>query len=251
MIVVADTHLHLYPCYDSAAFFDRLRRNLLGYRADARAALLAERFDCDAFGELEAGRLRTGSASVRETGESGALLVRWNGDGVFLFAGRQIVTAERIEVLAAVTASRIADGAPAAETVQAVIDGGGVPIVSWAPGKWFGRRGAIVAALLDRFSPGQLLLGDSTLRPTVWPTPRLMRAARRRGFPVVAGSDPLPFRGEERFAGAYASRIEGAFDPNRPVSSMRQLLRAGAVGAVLGRRCGPLEVLGRLRRHKR
>jgi len=52
----------------------------------------------------------------------------------------------------------------------------------------------------------------------------MFREARARGFAVVAGSDPLPFRGEERFVGSYASAVDAALDPVQPLASLRALL---------------------------
>jgi hypothetical protein len=54
---------------------------------------------------------------------------------------------------------------------------------------------------------------------------------------VIAGTDPLPFPGEERLLGSYASVFEGTIDPERPVESARRLLRTASAGAATaGRR---------------
>jgi hypothetical protein len=87
----------------------------------------------------------------------------------------------------------------------------------------FGRR-RIVEGLLEGTSPKDLLIGDSSLRPAGWPEPGLMRAARRAGFRIVAGSDPLPFAGEERMLGRYGVAGDGAFDPRCPAASLRRWL---------------------------
>jgi hypothetical protein len=76
-----------------------------------------------------------------------------------------------------------------------------------------------------------------------------MRAARKRGFSVIAGSDPLPVPGEEKYAGTFATVFEGDFDAAKPVSAMRALLKVR--GIIAGRRCGPLEVLQRLRKNSK
>jgi hypothetical protein len=96
--------------------------------------------------------------------------------------------------------------------------------VAWSPGKWTGARGRLVEALVEETPPGGLLLADTALRPRGWPEPRLMRRARAKGFGVLAGSDPLPFPGEERRIGCYATCWEGSFDPERPAASVRAAL---------------------------
>jgi len=167
-----------------------------------------------------------------------------------LVAGRQIVTAERIEVLGLAMPGRVDDGRPAPDTVAAVQAAGGVPVLAWAPGKWFFARGRVVLDIIARHPPGALLLGDTTLRPTVWPEPAIMRAARKRGYGIAAGSDPLPFAGEEARMGAYASVIEAPFDAQNPLASARAALRQGPARCV-GRRGSLPEVVRRLRALRR
>ena len=129
-----------------------------------------------------------------------------------------------------------------------MLEAGGVPVVGWAPGKWFFGRGKIVASLIESCDPGQLAVGDTILRATCWAEPLLMRAARRRGCTVLAGSDPLPFAGEEVRAGTYATVLEGAFDKQKPRSSLRELLQTGSA-CTMGRRNGPVLMLQRLRKN--
>jgi hypothetical protein len=236
MTVIADTHVHIYPFHDRVALLDGAFRRLaaLAPTAGASAICLTERHDCHAFRDLPGERVETNA-------------VKW-GDG-WIFAGRQIVTRERLEVLALTIDAELADGQPIADVLQRIRDAGGVPVLSWAPGKWFFKRGEVMTKLIETSAPGDFLLGDTSLRPTIWPEPCLMSAAQKRGFSIVAGSDPLPVRGEEEIAGTYATVIEGNFDAAKPVSSMRALLKAR--GSFVGRRCGPLEVFARLKNNHR
>jgi hypothetical protein len=227
--LIADTHVHLYPCYDFPAALATLADNLAAHGDGVRAAFLAERRDCRAFAAIREGSLALapGPRELRPLRDDGAVALT-SGDAppVYLFAGRQIVTAERIEVLALTVDLALRDGLPAADVVAAVLEAGGVPVLGWSPGKWSFARGALVRALLRRRSPGEILVGDTALRPASAPEPRAMREARRLGIGVVAGSDPLPFPGEERYLGTYVTVLEGAFDAEHPVGSARRLLRA-------------------------
>jgi hypothetical protein len=226
MHLTADAHVHLYPCYDLRLALDNLRHNLAGLDAGAVAmAFLAERSDCHFFRELVERAPEMLKAPVRVERFDNALLLREEGyPDIYIFAGRQVISAERVELLALTTDTHIPDGLPAFEAVELIRRAGGVPVISWAPGKWFCGRGKVVENLLERFAPGTLLVGDTSLRPVVWLTPVLMKWAIRRGFGLVAGSDPLPFPGEEKMMGTYGIRMEAEFDRADPARSMRAVL---------------------------
>ena len=236
--VVADTHVHLHPCYDLGLALVSLCANLARHGEGVRAGFLAERGDHRIFAALRDGSLRPGRGfAVQRLPEAGVLLLESEGRQVYLFGGRQIVTAERIEVLALGADIDLADGLPVERVIAAVQAADGVPVISWSPGKWWGSRGRRVAELLRRSQPGDLLLGDTALRPRSGPEPRRMREARRRGLAVIAGTDALPLHGEERILGTYATVFEGTFDKERPLQSARQLLRSpGAYAGTCGTR---------------
>jgi len=236
MSFIADTHAHLYPAYPLGQALVRAEQTLarLAQRAGAgeaaRVILLVESHPHRAFEALSTGRLGSERADVTvEPGaESGALRVRVPGGDLHVLAGRQLVAAERVEVLALTVDADIPDGLPLAQLVTRVLDAGGIPVLAWALGKWLFARGRAVEALLRAFGPEQLLVGDSAMRPVGWGEPLPMRAARRRGYAILAGSDPLPFAGDERHLGSYASLFSGPFDPDKPVTSVRRALRDGA-----------------------
>jgi len=254
MRVVADTHVHVYPCYDLPDALVSLVDHLGKLDGDAvKTAFLAERSDCRYFAGIREGLVTIPDEGprLRSANEENAVVLS-DGDErqLYLFAGRQVVTAERIEILALTVDVAPTDGLPAREVVEAILDEGGIPVLSWAPGKWFFSRKQVVLDLISRFRPDQILLGDTTLRPTVWPEPFVMRRAARREFNIIGGSDPLPFPGEERYMGRYATLLNGPFEPDRPVSSIREILRRPDAACIrVGERCGPLQVLARLRRN--
>ena len=162
------------------------------------------------------------------------------------------MTAEKLEILALGVRGGIAEYRPAADTVRQVRDAGGVPVVSWSPGKWWGRRGRVVRALLSSCAPGELAVGDTTLRPAQLPALGLLGLARRQGRPILAGSDALPFAGDAGHLGCYATRLAGPFDEADAWGSLRRLLSdAACTTGVAGRRDGLLRVLRRLQRNSR
>ena len=207
-----DAHAHVYPFHDVPrlllAALDRMPRLA---PTDLRVLCLAERADCAFFQALAQDEIRLPGDRWR--------IAAWDPDGgvkvrhlpdhrdLWILAGRQIVSAERVEVCALFSDEPIADGLPAREIVRAILARGGLPALDWAPGKWLFGRGRLVRELVAEFPPAQLALVDTSLRPVGWPAPRLYRAARRQGRPVLAGSDPLPFAGEEDAAGAYRCTV--------------------------------------------
>ena len=257
MRIIADTHVHLYPCYDAATLLGHALRNLAAHDSSAiKIVFLTERSDCHYFRDVAEGRVGCPLSGVEFVpGEEGEVVVLKRGDDAELhvFAGRQIVTRERLEILALTVDDSFDEGEPAEAVIRTVLEAGGVPVLSWAPGKWLFERGRVVRSLLDRFRPGELLIGDTSLRPTVWAEPFPMRRARGAGFTVLAGSDPLLAPGEEIFAGRYATLLQDAdFDSRQPVASIRRVLKStGLSASKVGQRGGPLEVLSRLRKHAR
>ncbi len=254
MQLAIDTHLHIYPCYDLRALLTSLRQNLAASCPDAVCmAMLAERHDCRFFRTLAAGTAALPEPATATVIGDQVVKIRESGHpDLFLFAGRQVITAERIEILALTTDDDIADGLPAADVVTMIGERGGIPVISWAPGKWFFSRGRVVEQLLAQFAPGALLLGDTTLRPRIWPMPRLMRQGLERGFGLVAGSDPLPFAGEERLAGGYGIALSADLDLDDPLDSLRSLLsRSGLRPTLVGRRGKTVATLRRLVRNSR
>ncbi len=231
-------------------------RNLSNIDKDCvKVGILAERSGCYCYADFRRGRRSMLGDKISVTpaeGNDGLVMKEEGGVTWYLVPGRQILTAEGIEVLALTVDLRLPDRLQAKDVINAILDFGGVPVLSWAPGKWFFGRGRVVRDLLESSVPGRVLIGDTALRPTIWAEPLLMKRAAANGFGVVAGSDPLPFAGEETRLGSYASVFEGDFDIENPGASMRDLLIAAkGSGKRVGGRCGPVAVIMRLIKNAR
>jgi hypothetical protein len=237
-----DAHVHVYPAYRWPEAVRQLLARLDGPDDAITVGLLTESEGVHFLGDRLAARAdaRDGECGIAVGPDGESLLV---SDGCrlgYLIAGRQFVTAERLEILALGRDLRHSDGRPVGETLERITASGAIPVVSWAPGKWWGARGERVRRLIETHAPEAFLLGDTAMRPAGFPLPSLMRLARRRGFRIIAGSDPLPFPGEERRLGSYGIALEAAFDPARPAESIRRALadptaawtRVGRRGAV-------------------
>lgn len=241
-----DAHVHLYPVYDLSLAISAglLRMEAAGVPKEAvRLWLLSERADCEAFDQLRESA-QVGMYRVQRCAEPEALALFLGERRVLtILAGRQIVSRDGLEIAALASLFRLEDRQlDAAAGIDAALAAGALVSLNWAPGKWFGRRGRIVAGLLSGAPRPGLLIGDSAMRPRLWGEPILMRQARRRGWQVIAGSDPLPFAGEEHSIGRYGSRLEGVWDEEHPAASLRRLLGAAAPGLTFwGGRRGPFE----------
>lgn len=228
-----DGHVHLYPVYDLPAAVhcgvQNLRNQAEKFNSEVISVwLLVERSDANFFEQIyrDPGQFsREGLKFDRGKDDVTITVARDGAVILYLFAGRQLVTSEGLEVLSLVSNLNIPDRQQSMDQViQAVKHSGGIPALNWAPGKWFFQRGQVVARQIATRSIDEIFIGETTLRHTLWPAPKLIQKARKKGFPIIAGSDPLPFPGEERGIGSYGFLIEGEFDPEQPSRSLRNLI---------------------------
>jgi hypothetical protein len=249
MDFLADTHLHLYPCFDIDLALSGCMNKL---SEDLATAFLAERVDCSFYSHLLQGKKILQELTVESADEEQLILYRpQDGRRLLLVPGRQIIAAEGIEVLALGTRSCFTDGQPAEAIIRAIHKTGGIPVLPWSPGKWLFQRGQVIEQLLHHFSKHDLLIGDVSLRPQGWATPLLIRKAKNLGYKVIAGSDPLPFSGEEQCLGMYASRIVTPEPVVSASAALRAVLLEQAQVFPWGRRSYPLEALRRLHHNAR
>ncbi len=206
-----DTHAHLYPQYPLKLWCDAAHRNLNVTGPCVGAVCIADRFGQDAFSRFSTEGAAFGSWRELPRG-SGEVLSRegvfeWDGKRLSIIRSVQYVSLERIEVLGLGVGRSVPDGAPTAELVDLVAQEGGVACVPWSPGKWLGKRGSVVSRVMDNTSPRRLTFGDISIRSTWGPFSLLLRRARRKGFPVLLGTDPLPRIGDSELVGSFGIEI--------------------------------------------
>ncbi|MEX0745755.1 MAG: hypothetical protein WD118_09140, partial [Phycisphaeraceae bacterium] len=179
---------------------------------------------------------------VEPTNESCALRLRAAGQPTLvLVAGRQIVTRQRLEVLALGTRTMFDDRNDIAATIAQVHRDGALPVLPWGFGKWLFGRGRIVRDLIDSPPVPTLCLGDNGGRPCGSMTPTLLKRAGRPGrprIPVLPGSDPLPFAHQVGRIGRYGFTIAVDLAGPRPFDALREALTAGVAPLPVGRRDG-------------
>ena len=146
------------------------------------------------------------------------------GEQLFVIAGRQLVTQERLEVLALITEHGFSDGTPIAALIEEIQRRGAIAVIPWGVGKWMGGRGKVVGSLLTEKNRGKLFLGDNGGRPGLWPSPALFTKAGHLGIHVIPGSDPLPLETEGERCGSFGFAVRGALSKDCPGRDLKYLL---------------------------
>lgn len=242
-MIYLDGHVHIYQEFPLVDLFAAALGNLTRQReliAPGEPAsfllLLTEGTGYNRFTELRrvvasgAGELSGGWRLEMTAEESSLRVIGRGGDAESYFhlvAGRQLITHERLEVLALACPTPLVEGRSLAETVRQVRAAGGVAVLPWGVGKWLGRRGKIVESYLQSADPEGLFVGDNGGRPVFWPEPALFAAAARRGVGLLSGSDPLPLAGEERRCGGFGTSLTGDCSEQTPAADLHKALVEG------------------------
>lgn len=225
--ILADGHVHLHPCFDPEAALDAALAHFRRHAAGAPHAgvlMLAEPEGSDPFASLRAEGWRRWF--LERTGEAVSRRARWNDAALVLVGGFQVPTAEGLEVLMLASTTRPPDRAPLPELIARARATGAAPVVPWGAGKWLGRRGRTLRACLASAAPGSFFLGDNGGRPAWWRDRAWFAEAEARGVRVLAGSDPLPFPGEERRVGAHGFAMAGRLSLAHPAADLLRRIAA-------------------------
>jgi hypothetical protein len=238
--IFIDSHVHIHNCFHLPSFFDAAVVNFLKAVEKSQSIkcqscfmlLLTESIGKNYFQKLcdlasnnrNLASLNGLSWSFNETSEQGALQAcRSDGQDVFLLAGRQIVTEEKLEVLALLTTALFKENRTLIQTVEDVRNSGGIPVLPWGFGKWLGKRGRILKKFIME-NDGLVFLGDNSGRPVFWPRPKLFSVIEAKGGKVLPGSDPLPYAWETYKAGSFGCFFQGNFNPRFPSASLKEML---------------------------
>jgi len=234
--VLVDAHVHFHSCFAERTFLDAAARNfaLAGTRLGLDSPPLGVLLFTESAGEnafrrfhAEAGdRLPAGWQFLR-TGESLSLLAVRDGEiRLLLVAGRQVVTSERLEILALGCDSDIPDGSTFERALRDVRRAEALPVLPWGLGKWWFRRGRIAADIVERQDPGDFFLGDNAGRPYGSPRPALFARAESRRIKILPGTDPFPFPDHVGRAGSYGFVLAHALGRETPAQDLKAALRS-------------------------
>jgi len=210
-----DSHAHLYDSYSVQRWCGAIVSNLRLQSGVIGAVIVVDRAGQDSFtrlrNEVPSFALWEEHAGAGSTTHVGSIVI--DGQRFFVIRGVQYVSAERVEVLGLGTERSGPDGAIASALVGRIIAEGGVACVPWSPGKWLGRRGAVVRSLIADGTQEGMIFGDIALRTHFGPPSLLLREARLAGFKVLPGTDPLPRVADETLAGSYGVQFSLAEIP--------------------------------------
>lgn len=230
--VLVDAHVHLHDGFAAGAFCDAAAANVAAAARERRMPadttgmlLLAESQGVDAFSSLADGTLPADPWRLEPTAEPITLLAsRPASPPLAIVAGRQVVTAEGLEILALGTRATFADGQPARDVLTAAHAAGALTVLPWGVGKWTGRRRTLVRELLKGFLTARLYAGDNGGRLAWSPRPRLLAEAESHGRLVLPGSDSLPFPAEVSKPGRYGFVAEVKLDRRMPFAALKRWL---------------------------
>ncbi|WP_250565703.1 class I SAM-dependent methyltransferase [Adonisia turfae] len=233
--ILIDTHVHIYDCFNIDTFLDSAWQNFhsqTGHQAGSTGVLLLT--ESKSHNWFQALLTRVGESSHRwtfhPTAETLSLRATdTQGRTLYLVAGRQIVTAEKLEVAALICDRTFPDGLSTQGTIEAIQAAGGIAVLPWGVGKWVGKRGNLITHLLQQKSLSPLFLGDNSGRPQFWLRPPYFSQVEQQGRPVLLGTDPLPLNLEVSRPGRYGLMRLGEFDGHKPGHYIKSSLLNPAV----------------------
>ncbi|MEA3467360.1 MAG: hypothetical protein U9R57_03940 [Thermodesulfobacteriota bacterium] len=243
-MIFVDSHVHIYDCFDVDLLLDAALNNFqkaakqynsTGYPSTYVLLLTEgknEHWFKRSLATLESTNQGNGNISknwrVVKKEASDSLMVFRNDSletAIYLVAGRQVVTKERIEVLALYTQQVIRDGRSLAETVDIIMKANAIVVLPWGVGKWFGARGKIIQSLLSAQSRVKVYLGDNGGRPGLWPRPTLFRLVEKKGVAVLPGTDALPLKSETCRAGSFGFYLDDSLSQEEdPIKHLKNVL---------------------------
>lgn len=238
-MVLIDAHVHIHDCFDLERFLDSAYSNFR-FEADrlglddkfVPVLLLTETtkdFWFDRLKEFADDRKNRNKPTQKwdfhHTNERLSIFAR-SGDSKYLIiiGGRQVETAEGLEVLALCTLDNFKPGFPIIDLIEDVKKNDAIPVIPWGFGKWLGIRGKILDDLIKAHKDLKISLGDNSGRLAVLPFPQHFKAAKRNGIHILPGSDPLPFTTEYGRAGSFGFLLEDEISETHPAENLKQIL---------------------------
>ncbi len=236
--LLIDGQAHLYPRFDLNVFLSSALANFTRAAKDLAldtplgVLMITDMPRAEGFARLtgvlkgaETSTVSTHWQLKRIAEEPGSLLFE-HRDGATMIgiAGRQVNTAERIEVLSIGSAAPVADAMSLTQTISTVRAKGGIPLLPWGVGKWLGARHRLILKTLDEFPPEHLMFGDNGLRPRLWPRSSILGKATSLGYKVVSGTDSLPCPHEVKRPGSFGCWLKASIDMTAPGRQVRALL---------------------------
>lgn len=212
--IMIDAHVHLH---DPAHAMDDLQQAFDNFSrqkptANTAVIMLAERRGYQVFNQLK--------KQLITTEEDESLYFEHKSHRMLILAGRQIVTAEGLEILALASCTQLFDGLPVHQAIEHLHEEDALAVLPWGVGKWLGKRGKLIDDLIENSQPGSLFLGDNAGRPKLWGVPQF-----NSDLIVLPGSDPLPLNGSAQNIGCYGALMQARLSSQTPAAELKKLIR--------------------------
>jgi len=214
-VIAIDSHVHFHSASGAIEALSIAKEKLAGNTGRIGVVMLAERQGFNVLDDLGSSLIPTEEPEAFWFDESRSLLI---------LAGRQIISAEKLEILTLATTAILPDGLPAVRIVAEMDAADAIVVLPWGVGKWIGKRGMLVDRLIAEARPGRLFLGDNSGRPGFWPVRQFNSA-----IPVLSGSDPLPLPGWQQNVARLVSVIDADLPSETPAAALKAALRNPAV----------------------
>jgi hypothetical protein len=238
--ILIDAHVHIHDCFDPDKSLDSAQNNFKIAASDkfktenfTGVLLLTESSGADKFKYLKEKSVkdeRKDKWNFVQTFEENSIVAQKNEkDKIVIIAGRQIVSKEKLEVLGLGIVDKIDDGLPIEAVVNGVTERGGLAVIPWGVGKWFGSKGKIVKKLIQDQKFINLFVGDNGNRPFFWPKSKIIKEQENKNVLNFSGSDPLPFKNEFRKPGSFGFAFESSLNFNEPFKSIKMKITGGKV----------------------
>ncbi len=244
-VTLVDAHVHIYHCFDLAALLGAAHQNFANHlhRIEIRQGkdgfftgilMLAETSGAHWYQQLaeyarEGKRIKDHDSLewrfVLPPEDDCSLLAQSSrGESLVLVAGRQIATAEGLEVLALATTTMFSDGQSLKHTLRAVHQADAIAVIPWGAAKWLGERGAVLTQLLRRPPETPFFFGDNGGRPRFWRNPSHFKKAEAVGIRILPGTDPLPLQSEVSRVGSFGFIINKSVSMSQPTQDLKRFL---------------------------
>jgi len=237
-IILIDTHLHIYDCYDVMSFFKEAKRNFLYYykRSGAVKKFVGILFLTESKGFNYFNKLQENSNNIiqdlenegfaKKKSDENCSLVFETTDSNFIIiiAGQQVITKENLEVLSLGTQQKIEYSLSLEETVKRVNEIGAIPILPWGVGKWFGKRGKVLNSFIEKNYSTNFFLGDNSGRSVLFKAPAKFKFSSRNKKIVLRGSDPLAIKLQEKKAGSFGFYFVSEIDLCNPFKDVKKMI---------------------------
>jgi hypothetical protein len=236
-ILLIDSHVHIQHCFDmvevlnnAESNFENAANKYFGSNSFTGVLFLTESSGINYFRHLSEQKIpSTGTIGdgwkITRTDEAESVIAeKKENKKLIIIAGRQIITKEKLEVLAIGTIKEFHDGLRLNELVDKLSKEEAVIVLPWGVGKWLGRRGKIVRRFIEESINYKFFLGDNSGRLNFGLTPKLFNFAVKKEIKILSGSDPLPFRSQEKKIGSFGFAIKSDIDLKHPIKVLKKLI---------------------------